>query len=142
MKVNTQLKWLGDMGFEAHIDGHKILLDADEKVGGKNMGPRPKKLLLVALGGCTSMDVVSILKKMRVEIANFSVDVESFQTEDEHPFVYEYYKIIFNFEGIDIEKDKDKIIKAVELSNQKYCGVSAMLSKSAPVTYEINVSNQ
>ena len=63
MKVNAELNWKGGMAFDAEVDGHIIPLDADATVGGNNAGPRPKKLLLVALGGCTSMDIVSILKK-------------------------------------------------------------------------------
>lgn len=142
MDVNVQLEWKGNMTFEAEVDGHKIPLDADAKVGGNDIGPRPKKLLLAALGGCTSMDIVSILKKMRVPVDKFTIKVESSQTEDEHPYVYEYFKIIFNFEGDNLEADAEKIEKAVSLSHDKYCGVSAMLSKSAPVTYEIRINGK
>lgn len=142
MKVNAELNWKGGMAFDAEVDGHIIPLDADATVGGSDAGPRPKKLLLVALGGCTSMDIVSILKKMRVEVEKFSVEVESSQTEDEHPYVYEFFKLIFRFEGKGLEAEAEKIQKAVALSHDRYCGVSAMLSKSAPVTYEIKINGK
>lgn len=99
MDVNVKLEWKGAMSFDAAIDGHTLRIDADSKVGGNDTGPRPKKLLLVALGGCTGMDIVSLLKKMRVDVEQFSIGVDSFQTEDEHPFVYDRYKITFFFEG-------------------------------------------
>ena len=66
MKDSIQIDWLSDMAFETEVNGHKIYLDAGEKVGGKNLGPRPKAFMMVALAGCTGMDVVSILRKMRV----------------------------------------------------------------------------
>ena len=67
MKQEIAISWKGDMCFETEVNGHKLFLDADESVGGNNKGPRPKPFLMVALAGCTGMDVVSILKKMRVE---------------------------------------------------------------------------
>ncbi|MDD3063082.1 MAG: OsmC family peroxiredoxin, partial [Massilibacteroides sp.] len=75
-------------------------------------------------------------------VEKFTVNVDSFQTEDEHPFVYDHYKITFLFDGNELEKRQDKIVKAVILSQERYCGVSAMLSKSAPITYEIRVNGQ
>lgn len=142
MNVSISLKWKGNMAFDAEVDGHIITLDASVDNGGADTGASPKKLLLVALAGCTGMDVVSKLKKMRVVMENFTVDVESSQTENEHPYVYEYYKIVYNFEGDGLEAEKEKIQKAVSLSQDKYCGVSSMLSKSAPVCYEIKINSK
>lgn len=88
MSEKVGLKWTKDMSFEADVNGHKIIIDADEKVGGKDRGPRPKPMMLLALGGCTGMDVVSILKKMRVELESFNVDVEATIT-NEHPKYYD-----------------------------------------------------
>jgi len=73
MKTTLTLDWLEDMAFESEINGHKIVIDADESVGGKNRGPRPKPLVMLALAGCTAMDVVSMLKKMRVEIEDLKI---------------------------------------------------------------------
>jgi len=134
MQSKITLDWLDGMSFETELNGHKIYLDADPKVGGKNLGPRPKPLMLVALAGCTGMDVVSILKKMRVEYDGFSVDVEAELTE-EHPKKYSGMKIIYRFKGKDLPMDKLK--KAVELSKERYCGVSANYRDSFPVDYEI-----
>ena len=78
--VNT--RWLSNMAFEADVDGHKIVIDADPHVGGENRGPRPKTFMLAALGGCTAMDVISILKKMRVDVESFNVKVEGDLTEE------------------------------------------------------------
>ncbi len=141
MDVNVQLEWKGNMAFETLVNGHKLMIDVSTEAGGDNMGPRPKPFLLVALGGCMSMDVVSILKKMRVEVEKMSVNVESSQTEEEHPHVYEFFKVIFNFEGAGLEANAEKIKKAVALSYDRYCGVKAMLSKSAPINYEIRINS-
>ena len=65
-EINT--RWIDNMAFETEINGHKLIIDADHEVGGENLGPRPKPFMLAALGGCTAMDVISILKKMRVEV--------------------------------------------------------------------------
>ena len=111
------------MAFEADVYGHKIMLDASEAGGGENRGPRPKPLLLAALAGCTGMDVVSILKKMRVEVEAFNVVVEGDLTE-EHPKQYAKMHIIYEFKGKDLPMDK--LEKAINLSEERYCGVSAM----------------
>ncbi|HEY9115137.1 MAG TPA: OsmC family protein [Bacteroidales bacterium] len=132
MKVNVN--WSGNMAFEAEVNGFKIPLDADEKVGGKNSGPRPKPLTLVALGGCTGMDVVSILDKMRVKPDYFNVEVSGEMTE-EHPKYYNKIHLRYIFRGNDLPMDK--LEKAVNLSQEKYCGVSEMLRKAAEITHEI-----
>ena len=98
------------------------------------MGPRPKPLMMVALAGCTGMDVVSILKKMRVNYEAFHVDVEADQTE-EHPIRYSSMKVIYRFKGKDLPKEK--IEKAVNLSRDRYCGVSANYAKAFPLDHEI-----
>src|SRR5664280_1305811 len=82
MKEIVNTKWLSNMAFESDINGHKIVIDADPNVGGENRGPRPKPFMLAALGGCTAMDVISILKKMRVEVDSFNVKVEGDLTEE------------------------------------------------------------
>ena len=75
MKQDINISWKNGMAFEAYVDGYKMMLDAGEQFGGRNLGPRPKPLMLVALAGCTAMDVVSILNKMRVELENFDVKI-------------------------------------------------------------------
>ena len=139
MIASVSLKWTGDMSFEGDVDGHKIPLDISTEMGGNDTGPRPKKLMLLALAGCTAMDVVSLLKKMRVDVEEFDIDVEAYQTETTHPHVYEWFKIKYKFKGVGLDTQMDKISKAINLSKEKYCGVSAMLEKIGPVSYEIEI---
>jgi len=93
------------MAFEAEVNGHKIIIDAGQHVGGENRGPRPKSFMLVALGGCTAMDVISILKKMRVEVESFNVKVDGELTE-EHPKHFYKMHIIYEFTGKNLAMDK------------------------------------
>ncbi|MDR1055121.1 MAG: OsmC family protein [Prevotellaceae bacterium] len=141
MIASVNLKWTGGMSFDGEVDGFKVPLDTDVDFGGGNSAPRPKKLLLLALAGCTAMDVVSLLRKMRVEVDDFVVDVDAGQTEEEHPHVYKWFKIIYKFKGKDLNNQMDKLKKAIDLSMTKYCGVSAMLAKVGPVSYDIKVSD-
>lgn len=122
------------MAFEAEINGHKLMLDAADAVGGEDRGPRPKGLLLVALAGCTAMDVISILKKMRVTPDYFNVEVEG-ELEEEFPKPYHSIHIKYIFRGDDLPMAK--IEKAVNLSQDRYCGVSDMLRKAVKITHEI-----
>jgi putative redox protein len=135
METNrTVVAWKAGMAFDVELDGHTFAVDAKPEVGGENLGPRPKGLLLSALGGCTGMDVVSILAKMRVPLEGFRVEVEAPLT-DEHPRVYSSIVIRYVFRGSDLPMDK--LERAVQLSQERYCGVSAMLGKAASITHEI-----
>ena len=134
MKETIKTRWLNDLAFEAEVDGHKIYMDSSMEHGGKNTGPRPKPLMMVALAGCTGMDVVSILKKMKMDFEDFSVDVEGDVTED-HPKRFEEMKIIYRIKGKNIKRAN--VEKAVTLSYTRYCGVSANYMKAFPITYEI-----
>lgn len=134
MSVRVKINWKEEMCFDAEINGHNIILDAHESFGGKNQGPSPKPLLLVGLGGCTGMDVISILKKMKVFPEDLSIDVEAQMTE-EHPKIYDKIHIKYIFKGKSLPISK--IEKAVNLSQEKYCGVTAMLEKCSKITHEI-----
>jgi putative redox protein len=134
MKETISMQWLSDMSFEAVLDGHKIYLDSTVEHGGKNVGPRPKPLMMVALAGCTGMDVVAILKKMRVDFQDFNVEVEG-ELSEEHPKRFTGMKVIYRIKGENIPREK--IEKAVTLSKDNYCGVSANYTKAFPVDYEI-----
>ena len=129
-------KWLENMSFESEINGHKIIIDAKEEVGGQDRGPRPKTFMLAALGGCTSMDVVSILKKMRIELKSLNVIVEG-ELSEEHPRRFLKMHVIYEVEGADLPMDK--IEKAVTLSEEKYCGVSAVYKEVIKITSEIRI---
>jgi putative redox protein len=135
-KEQIKVKWLENMAFSAEVNGHEIILDAAEKVGGENRGPRPKPLMLTALAGCTGMDVVSILKKMRVKLDDFNVYVEGDLTE-EHPKQFTQMHVIYEFKGKNLPVGK--LQKAVNLSDERYCGVSAMYRKSIELTSEIKI---
>ncbi len=136
MKNNINMNWLGNMAFEAEIDGHKITLDASGDVGGENRGPRPKPLMLVALAGCTGMDVISILKKMRVSVDRMNITVEG-ELTDEHPKHFHSMHITYTLYGKQLPKDK--IQKAVDLSQERYCGVSYTYRKALELTSEIKL---
>lgn len=134
MKETIKTRWLNDLAFEAEVDGHKVYLDTSIEHGGKNMGPRPKQLMMLALAGCTGMDVASILKKMRENIEELTVEVEGDLSED-HPKKYEGMKVIYRVKGKEI--NRKNVEKAVNLSSTKYCGVSANYIKAFPVIHEI-----
>lgn len=135
MKVTTDCKWKEGMAFEAVMDGHKIIIDATPEVGGKDLGPRPKPLMLLSLAGCTGMDVISILEKMKQTPSWFNVKVEAEQTE-EHPKHYAQMTVIYQFKKED-NLDPSKVEKAVTLSQERYCGVSALLSRAAELDHRI-----
>ena len=133
------MSWLEGLAFETEVSGEKIIIDAVEKVGGNNRGPQPKPLMLVALAGCTGMDVISILNKMRVEIKKFNVRVEGDLTE-EHPKHFTKMNIIYEFAGKNLQISK--LEKAVNLSQDRYCGVSYNYRNAFELTYEIKVIDE
>lgn len=134
MKDSININWQKGMSFEAEVNGFKLMLDASTEHGGSNKGPRPKPLMMVALAGCTAMDVVSILKKMRVEPDDLNIRVEGDLTE-EHPKQFTKMHIIYEFSGKDLPIAK--LEKAISLSQERYCGVSASYTKAMEITYEI-----
>ena len=127
--MKTVTKWKTKHEFESRQDHNSIHLD-----GSRQNGFSPKALLLAGLGGCSGIDVVDILQKMRIVFSNFEIDVETTQTE-ENPKVfndiYITYKIKTN------AQNEDKVKKAIDLSLEKYCGVSAMLKKNSPIHYKL-----
>lgn len=130
--------WKDNNIFETDVDGHNVVIDLAEDAGGNDAGPRPKKLLLVAAAGCTGLDVVEILKKMHIDIKGFNVQIESGMT-DEYPKQYTDLKVVYEFEGKDLPKDK--LERACQLSFDKYCGVLAMYKKAVPVSYEVKITD-
>jgi len=143
MSNSVKTKWTGNMSFEWDLDGHKVVIDADEKVGGENKGPKPKPFMLAALGGCTGMDVISMLKKMRVteDILDLNVEVDGVLT-DEHPKYYKSMHVRYIFTAKKgVELPKAKLEKAVNLSEERYCGVSALYKKAdVKITSEIVIN--
>ena len=135
MAETVTCTWVDKMAFDSTVTGHTIRIDGDESVGGDDSGPRPKPLLLASLAGCTAMDVIYILRKMKMEPTFFNVKADGELTE-EHPKYFRSIHLVFEFKAAD-NLDTDKVGLAVELSQEKYCGVSAMLKESSKLTYDI-----
>jgi len=125
------------MAFEAQIDSYKVMMDATPAAGGTNQGPTPKPLLMASLGGCTGMDVISLARKMRQEVESLEIILKGSITE-EHPMHYEAIHLIYEFTGKDL--DVEKLQKAVDLSQEKYCGVSDTLKRAMRITYEVVIN--
>jgi len=109
-----------------------------EESGGNNAGPTPKKLLLVAAAGCTGLDIVSMARKMRIDLKKFDILIRA-EVAEEHPKQYTSLHVIYEFEGEQLPKEK--LERACKMSFDTYCGVLAMYKKAVPVTYEVVVRN-
>ena len=129
--MKTTTTWKGDHLFESEHEGNKISVDGDKK-----KGHGPKALLLSGLAGCSGIDVVDILEKMRVQFSDLSIEVESEQT-DENPKVFKW--ILITYKMRTTTENEDKVRKAIDLSLEKYCGVSAMLRKNSPINYKLEI---
>ena len=125
MKIN--LKRLNNaVHLEAtNSDGNSVSIDGAPKIGGEGKGARPMELLLMGLGGCSSMDILSILEKQKVDLQDFNIEIEAERDTN----------LIFKFEGKDLKMKK--IERAVSLSMDKYCSVTKIIEKTAKITYEI-----
>ncbi len=122
--------------FAGDIGGVRIDLDAEESVGGVGAGPQPHRLLLLAMAGCTAMDVLSILRKKRQQVRGLSVEVQGSRAE-QHPRVYTRFEVRYRVRGTNI--DPQAVVRAIELSTTRYCPVIGLLGKVAEVAtrYEI-----
>lgn len=132
-KVNTI--WSKDLTFDSHIGENELRVQGSVAEGPRE-GPSPKALLLTSLTGCTGMDVVSLLNKMRVKYDGFAV-VASAELTDEHPKNYKSIHLIYQLKGGNASEKEDKVKKSIDLSLDRYCGVAFMLRKHCPITYEI-----
>jgi len=112
--------------------GHKVELDSAEAVGGTDRAARPKELIYVGLAGCTAMDAISVLRKMRQDVKSYSVEVEGIEKTEEHPIYWTHIRVIFHVEG---EVEPAKLEKAINLSRTRYCGVSASMKGAVKVDY-------
>jgi putative redox protein len=138
MKTSIQTSWKKNMTFESKVGSHSVMTDAPVEAGGDDSAASPKKLMMVALAGCTGVDVVEILKKMRVQLDDLLITVEAELTEDV-PSLYSSMHIIYQFTGRDL--DMQKLQRAIELSQEKYCGVSMMYKKIMDISWEIRYEN-
>lgn len=133
-------KWLGNMRFEStNPSGHNLFIDAGEENGGKSEGYRPKALMLSALAGCSGLDVASLIKKMKLEVTDFKIDIDANLTE-EHPKYYDKLTMDFHFYGNNL--NEKKLQKAVDLSIEKYCGVMEMFRQFSELKIETHFHKQ
>ncbi len=137
--MKTTTSWVSALAFDATADsGHKVRIDTSIEGGGLGSGMNPKKMLLGALSACSGMDVVEILTKMKVNFTRLDIEAEAGQTET-HPKVYTHINMVYKLDAT--EESLDKIKRAVSLSHEKYCGISAMLSKHCAIDYSIELIN-
>lgn len=118
--------------------GNTIQMDASPDIGGGNLGMRPMQLLLAAMGGCSSIDIINILKKQRQDLKDLKITVTGEREKDAIPALYTEVHAHFRLYG---NLDKDKVEKAVALSVEKYCSVAKTLEKTAQVTYSYEIIN-
>ena len=132
---SIKINWVKDMAFDCNVGNHIVRMDSSSELG-HDTGPSPKKTMLATLAACTGMDVVSVLEKMRVPLNGLEIGVEGDLTET-YPVVYSEIRIAYTFKGDDL--DSKKIERAVKLSKEKYCGISAMLAQACPIKYSIDI---
>lgn len=127
-------RFAGGMAFSSDINGHTLVTDSTADDGGHDSGPSPKRMMLASLSGCTGIDIVSILNKMKVSFKDFSISVDARLTET-YPKIYDQVTLTYSIALA--EADRPKMEKAIHLSQEKYCGVFAMFSKFAEMRTEI-----
>lgn len=135
--LTAKIKYTDGMQFVGAADsGHAIVMDSNTEAGGDNTGLRPMELLLIGIGGCSGMDIVSVLKKKKENLTGFEINVIG-KKADEHPKKYTDINIEFILKGKNLSDDAVK--KAVELSMGKYCSVKATLEGTAKVNYSYKI---
>jgi putative redox protein len=139
MKHEVETQWMGKMQFNALVNGHTITMDTVARVGGEDCGPIPKPFILTALSGCTGMDVVALLRKAGKEVSDLNIKVDG-EISKQQPIVYTSIHLVYEFQGED--DIENAALEAVTLSQEKYCGVSNMLKKIMPVTWEVVFNNK
>ena len=136
-QMNATVRLETEMRFDAEAgSGHHVTLDASEHDGGQNTGFRPMELLLVGLGGCAGMDVISILRKKRQQITGYEVHVSGIRAED-HPMVFVEITVEHTVTGHHIQPAA--VERAIQLSEERYCGAGAMLGKVAHLTHTFRI---
>jgi len=135
--MKTKIKWLENVSFSGETDsGHSIVMDGPPDHGGENKGPRPMEMLLLGLGGCTTFDVLMILKKSRQAVTDCEVEISAERAETE-PKVFTKIHVHFIVSGTNL-KEKH-VERAVSLSAEKYCSASIMLGKTAEITHDFKI---
>lgn len=138
--MKTKIKWMQDVSFKGSSEsGHEVVLDGPEELGGKGLGMRPMEMMLIGMGGCTSFDVVTILKRSRQQITGCIAEIEATRA-DKIPKVFTSIHIHFLIKGIGLQEKA--VERAVELSANKYCSASIMLGKSVKITHDFVISEE
>lgn len=135
--MKSRVKWVENVCFMAESDsGHAMIMDGSPEIGGRNMGPRPMEMLLMGAGGCTSVDVIMILKKGRQDVTGCEVEVSAERAGD-HPKVFTRIHMHFTVRGRNVKPDL--VERAIKLSAEKYCSASIMLGKTAEMTHDFEI---
>ena len=135
--MKTRIKWVEDVTFVGETDsGHAVVMDGPPDHGGRNLGPRPMEMLLLGLGGCTTFDIIMILKKSRQAVTDCVVEISA-ERADEEPKVFTNIHIHFIVTGKDLKENQ--VERAVSLSAEKYCSASIMLGKTATITHDFEI---
>ena len=138
--MDATVRWQQRMSFEGLSDnGFSVPMGTVPEVGGDNDGPRPMELILLGLGGCTGMDVISILQKKKQLVSSFDIQLHA-ERASEHPHVFTAIEIEYIVRGKDI--DPAAVERAVQLSSEKYCPAQAMLGQVAPITIKITIEDE
>ena len=139
MKIN--LKRLNNaVHLEAsNSEGNTVSIDGAPKIGGEGKGARPMELLLMGLGGCSSMDILSILSKQKVDLEDFNIEIDADRDPENTPSLFTDINVIFRFKGKNL--NFKKIERAVSLSMDKYCSVTKIMEKTAKITHEIVIED-
>jgi len=139
MELKASIEWQDRLAFTARLDGHEFTMDTSREAGGEDRGPRPKGLLLAALAGCTGMDVVSMLKKMKVNVQRLVIETDA-KVADTHPKKVTAIAVRYLFFGDGLPAES--IRRAVELSETKYCGVGATLKPGVAIHSQIFINDE
>ena len=135
--MKTRITWKGNVSFQAESgSGHSVLMDGAPEAGGQNMGPRPMEMLLMGLGGCTTFDVVLILKKSRQEISDCVVEIEA-ERAPVDPKVFTHIHLHFMITGNHL--NPQQVERAINLSAEKYCSASIMLKNTVKITHDFEI---
>ena len=135
--MKARVKWVEQVSFLGETEsGHAVLMDGAPAAGGRNLGPRPMEMLLLGMGGCTSFDVIGILKKSRQAVTDCYVEIDAERAETD-PKVFTKIHMHFVVKGKEIKPDV--VERAIKLSADKYCSASIMLGKTAELTHDFEI---
>lgn len=137
--MDLNLQWHMGLNFTSSVRGHEIEMDANYSVGGSNRGPTPKELVLAGLAGCSGMDAIAYLKKHNSHPLDFNIKTQAEQTKTT-PQYFATIHLVYQFIGAEL--DLEMVVKSVETSMTRYCGVSYMLNKTTPITYDIELNGK